>query len=80
VIPKNTEFFQTLFQAFTESPVVSCIIGGDAKQLVSDIIIAQDFQEHTRHVLAGMMVAEMIECQELFLKFEIGVNPLGGNR
>jgi hypothetical protein len=41
VIPKDSELLKLLLQALTESAVISRIVGSNAKQFVSDVIIAQ---------------------------------------
>jgi chemotaxis regulatin CheY-phosphate phosphatase CheZ len=62
VIPKDSEFFKLLLQVLTESAVISRIVGSNAKQFVSDVVMAQNFQDNIGHVLAGVMVTEAFEC------------------
>ena len=79
MIPKDSEFCQLLFQAFTKSAIIPHIIGGDAKKFVGEIVLPQHFQDKARHILTVMVVTEAFECQDFLMKVEIGINPMRSN-
>jgi chemotaxis regulatin CheY-phosphate phosphatase CheZ len=75
----NTEILQFPFQRMTESTIIARIVGGEAKQFVVEIISSQDFQDNTGHVLAGMVIPQAFEGQNLLMKVEIGIDPMCGD-
>src|SRR5271155_2065095 len=79
MIPIDSKFCELPFQTLAKSTVVSSIVSRDAKQFVSDLVVAQDFQDNAGHILAGVVITEMFEAHNLLMKLEIVIDPLTNN-
>jgi len=79
-VPINVDRSEEFLQFHHHLVVVACIISGNAKQLFSEVVLFEDFENGAGKEFTSVAAVEMFECKKILMKFEFGIDIVTGDR